>query len=213
MECRADLNHRYGNYSIFYCMIFQSKVADSQTFIMAEMDSTSGHDRQKGFAHPKKLSTRVDLTPMVDLGFLLITFFIFTYHISSPKVMGLKMPADKGDSSTIGESNALTIVTSDNEKVFYYHGSLQPAMQNNRYGYTNYSVLNGIGEIIRAKQIALEKLRPGSRNELMILIKSAVNTRYENVVNLLDEMVINDVKRYAIMDLLASEQIAMNSLR
>ena len=86
-------------------------------------------------------------------------------------------------------------------------------MQNNRYGYTNYSVLNGIGEIIRAKQIALEKLRPGSRNELMILIKPAVNTRYENVVNLLDEMVINDVKRYAIMDLLASEQIAMNSLR
>ena len=105
---------------------------------MAELDIHS--DKRKGFSSPKKLSTRVDLTPMVDLGFLLITFFIFTYHISKPQALNLAMPTEKGDSSTVGESTALTIIPASGNKVFYYHGSLKDALSTGSYGYTNYSL-------------------------------------------------------------------------
>ena len=168
---------------------------------MAELNVSTGNDRYKGFACSKKLSTRVDLTPMVDLGFLLITFFIFTYHMSTPKSMNLVMPTEKGDSSTIGESTSLTILTGRNNNVFYYHGSYNQAMKNGLYGFTNYSLRNGIGDIIRAKQIQLDREKPGKRKELMLIIKPDEGSTYENVVNMLDEVMINNVARYAIVDI------------
>jgi biopolymer transport protein ExbD len=173
---------------------------------MAEVNSSAGADRHQGSVRCKKLSTRVDLTPMVDLGFLLITFFIFTYHISTPQALDLVMPTEKGDSLNIGESTALTIVAADNNKLFYYHGSLEEALQKGLFGFTNYSLYDGVGNIIRAKQIALDKIKPDYRNDLMLVIKPAENARYENLVNILDEVLINDVAHYAIVDITSEEE-------
>lgn len=177
---------------------------------MAEVNDSAGADRHKGFACSKKLSTRVDLTPMVDLGFLLITFFIFTYHMSKPQVMDLYMPTEKGDSSTVGESTALTIIPGNANKIFYYHGSLNIALQKNLFGFTNYSFRGGIGDIIREKQWEMDKTKPGFRSELMLIIKPAEDSRYENLVNVLDEVMINAVPHYAIVDLSGAEKIAIS---
>jgi biopolymer transport protein ExbD len=178
---------------------------------MAELNINTGSDRHKGFACSKKLSTRVDLTPMVDLGFLLITFFIFTYQMSKPKTMALYLPTEKGDSSQTGESTALTVLAGDNNKIFYYHGSLSRAMQSGLYGFTNYSLRDGIGNIIRAKQIALDNMKPGYRKEMMLIIKPAEDSKYENVINILDEVLINDVLHYAIEDITKEDKTAMTT--
>lgn len=180
---------------------------------MAEIITSAGADRHKGFACSKKLSTRVDLTPMVDLGFLLITFFIFTYHMSTPKTMDLFMPTEKGDSSNVGETTALTVLTGDNNTIFYYHGSFDEAMKNGLYGFTNYSLRDGIGDIIRAKQVALDKIKPGLRKDMMLIIKPAEATSYENVVNMLDEVMINAVSHYAIVDIGPAERDVMANKR
>lgn len=170
---------------------------------MAEINVPAAGGNKAGVRRSKKLSTRVDLTPMVDLGFLLITFFIFTTSMSSPKTMKLAMPKD-GEETPVGQSTALTVIPLGGNKIFYYHGDLTNALQTNAYGITNYSVSDGLGNVVRTKQAALDKI--GKRKDLMIMIKPTHESNYQNVVNVLDEMLINDVKHYAVVDLAPVEK-------
>src|SRR4029453_5017013 len=88
-----------------------------------------GHKKGPGVKKAKKLSTHLDMTPMVDLGFLLITFFIFTTTMSSPTTMELYMPKDTDkdeDQNKAKESGALTIMLGKNNVVYYYEGQLLP---------------------------------------------------------------------------------------
>src|SRR5207342_2642059 len=92
---------------------------------MAEMDTSSGggHKKGPGVKRSKKLSTRVDLTPMVDLGFLLITFFIFTTTMSLPKSMKINLPADSSNPNLSPESGTITLIPSGNNHLFFYEGT------------------------------------------------------------------------------------------
>src|SRR6201990_108451 len=94
---------------------------------MAEMDTSGGghHKKGPGVKKSKKQSTRVDLTPMVDLGFLLITFFIFTTTMSQPTAMKLNLPKDTDkpdEQNKLKESAALTVMPGKNNNVYYYEG-------------------------------------------------------------------------------------------
>jgi biopolymer transport protein ExbD len=171
---------------------------------MAEINIPAASGNKPGVRRSKKHSTRVDLTPMVDLGFLLITFFIFTTSMSSPKVMKLVMPDDKGDGTVVGESTALTVIPLKDDKIFYYHGELGEALKTNAYGVTNYSITDGLGQIVRQKQAALDKM--GKRKDLMLMVKPSGESNYQQLVNILDEVLINEVKHYAIMDLTTEEK-------
>jgi len=180
---------------------------------MAEINSVAGNNRHKaGARRSKKLSTKVDLTPMVDLGFLLITFFIFTTSMTTPKAMKLYLPAGEAAEMPAGESTALTIIPVSSNKVFYYHGDLAAALQHNAYGTTTFSINNGIGDIIREKQRALNKNPKYAAKDLMLIIKPAVDARYQNVVAALDEVLINDLKHYAFVDLDVVEKSTLKKL-
>src|SRR5918911_522268 len=99
---------------------------------MADIDVSggdSGHKKGPGVKKAKKLSTRVDMTPMVDLGFLLITFFIFTATLSTPNTMRLIMPKDEKDpekQTEVKQSGALTILMGKGNGLYYYEGQLEP---------------------------------------------------------------------------------------
>src|SRR5215470_11394573 len=99
---------------------------------MAQIDGggdSGGHKKGPGVKKAKRLSTRVDMTPMVDLGFLLITFFIFTTTMSSPKALNLNMPKDTKKEEELNkakESGALTIMLGKDNAVYFYEGQLAP---------------------------------------------------------------------------------------
>src|SRR5436190_10953501 len=103
---------------------------------MASIDpggGDSGHKKGPGVKKAKRLSTRVDMTPLVDLGFLLITFFIFTTTMSTPSTMDLYMPKDTEkdeDQNKAKESGALTVMMSKDNHIYYYEGKLAPDASN-----------------------------------------------------------------------------------
>lgn len=180
---------------------------------MAEINTDAGHNRRKGgVRRSKKLSTKVDLTPMVDLGFLLITFFIFTTSMSQPKAMKLVLPAGENKETEAPTSTALTIIPISDNKVFYYHGQLDEALQTNSYGVTNFAINNGIGDIFRQKQAALSHSTKFTKADLMLIIKPTADARYQNIVAVLDEVLINDLKHYAFVELEPIEKETLNKL-
>jgi len=168
---------------------------------MGEINTTAGADRHGGAIHKnKKLSTKVDLTPMVDLGFLLITFFMVSMTWSKPKTMQFYSPAD-GPPTKYPESATLTVIPCDRGRVFYYHGQLEDALQNGNYGFTSYHVMDGIGNTIRQKQQQMEHTRKGFANEMTLIIHPVAQSNYQNIVNLLDEVVINAIPHHVLNDL------------
>lgn len=166
---------------------------------MAEMDTSSGggHKKGPGVKKSKKLSTRVDLTPMVDLGFLLITFFIFTTTMSSPTAMKLFMPKDADnpeDQNKAKESGALTIMLGKDNNVFYYEGILDPAGAN--FKSSNFKEI---------RDVIINKKKTTNPEDFVVVIKPNEESKYKNVIDILDEMAINEVKRYAMVDIAESE--------
>ena len=191
---------------------------------MSSID-TSGdggsHKKGPGVKKAKKLSTRVDMTPMVDLGFLLITFFIFTTTMSSPTSMDLFMPKDtdkKEEQNKVKQSGALTIMLGNENQVYYYEGELKPDASNFKT-----TTFNGIRDIIINKKKEVIKnhqhdskcqevwIKHGGDKtycldqDLMIIIKPDTGATFKNTVDILDEMTINEIKRFAMVDLFKDE--------
>lgn len=186
----------------------------------------SGHKKGPGVKKAKKLSTRVDMTPMVDLGFLLITFFIFTTTMSSPKAMNLNMPKDTKNQDELNkakESGALTIMLGKDNGVYYYEGQLAPDGSN--FKTATFKTIRD--EIINKRQDVMknhvhdsncEKLKEDAKKagdpnwetadldrDFVVVIKPDQDATYRNTVDMLDEMTINDVKRYAMVDITPQE--------
>ena len=161
---------------------------------MAEMDTSGGgHKKGPGVKKGKKLSTRVDLTPMVDLGFLLITFFIFTTTMSQPTAMRLFLPKDTDkpeEQNKAKESGALTLLLGKNDVVYYYEGILAPDASNFK--------TSSFKEI---RDVIIRKKKSTDPKDFVVVIKPDEESSYKNTVDILDEMTINDVKRYAMVDI------------
>ncbi|MEO5685667.1 MAG: biopolymer transporter ExbD [Chitinophagaceae bacterium] len=162
---------------------------------MAEMDTSGGggHKKGPGVKKAKKLSTRIDLTPMVDLGFLLITFFIFTTTMSQPTAMKLNLPKDTDkpeEQNKVKESGVLTLLLGKNDRVYYYEGTLAPDASN--FKTSNFKEIRS--EI-------MSKKKSTNPEDFVVVIKPDKDCSYKNVVDMLDEMLINDVKRYATVEI------------
>jgi len=174
---------------------------------MAEMDVSSGG--KKGGTKGKKLSTRVDLTPMVDLGFLLITFFIFTTTMAKPKTMEIIMPVKPKPNdpppNKVKDYTALTLLLGKDNKIYYYQGigSDSAKIELTTFG------PDGLRDVIIKKKAYVNNYKQehagekgvDPKDETTILIKPDTNSTYADMVNALDEMQINGIETYALIDI------------
>lgn len=185
-----------------YGIFFEQYLNENQ--VMIEIANTTNNGRRAG-TRPKKHTPKTDMTPMVDLGFLLISFFVITTELSKPMTTNLNMPAD-GPPTDLGESGALTVLLGKANALFYYHGDWNKAAETKTIAKTGFSPNGGIGDVIRQKQKWLdEHNRQEGRNGLMLLIKPGPDANYENVVDMIDQALINNVQKYAIVKMLPGE--------
>ena len=162
--------------------------------IQQQADSGKG-----GKKRAKKMSTKIDMTPMVDLAFLLLTFFMLTSTFNKPNVMQLTMPVKEKnpeEQSQIKASDAFTIIMGEANKLYYYEGLLAADVK------PELKVSDYSAEGIR--KVLLERQRRNPKT--VILIKPDDKSNYKNMVDILDEMNITDQKKYALVDISKADQ-------
>ena len=190
---------------------------------MASID-TGGDGGQKkgpGVKKAKKLSTRVDMTPMVDLGFLLITFFVFTATMNEPTTLDLNMPKDikdKKEQTEVKESGVLSVMLGKDDVVYYYEGKL--AEDGSNFKSTDFKGIRDV--IINKRKDVMDRYVPDpaceakmskegkpisncADKDFVVIIKPSKDATYKNTVDILDEMTINQVRTYAMVKIFDQE--------
>jgi biopolymer transport protein ExbD len=155
---------------------------------------------KKAILHPLK----IDMTPMVDLGFLLITFFVITAELSEPRSINLNMPRDSKVKSELGNSYALTVIAGK-DRHFYYHGNWNEANERNEvFSFSsNLELRYVINEKLR--KLDSDAVFKEGRDGMMLLLKPTEYTSYKTLVDILDEILITGVKKHAIVKLSPDE--------
>ncbi len=147
----------------------------------------------------KKNAVDIDMTPMTDLAFLLLTFFMLTTTFNNPQAMELVMPLKQDEDKqeeqvqAIKESKAMSIVLSSNDRIFWYMGLTDPEINETRFNGNE-----GIRNTLIKQNATIE--------DLVVLIKPDIDSQYKNLVDILDEMNVNGIRRYAIVDINEEDQ-------
>ena len=162
---------------------------------MAEIETKRSNEKKKRL---NKKSTRVDLTPMVDLGFLLLTFFVFTTALSTPMAMNLIMPDDKIPTvnDPVCESCVLTVLLDEGNRIKYYEGAAENNPPVKETGFAH----EQIREVLMQKKAEVEKVR-GNADQFILIIKSAPGSNFKNFVDIADEVTICQIKKYYVDEL------------
>ena len=194
---------------------------------MAEIVQEESH-KGKGKRKAKKHGTHIDMTPMVDLACLLLTFFMLTTAFNKPKVMEVIMPEKPKDNEKppeLDKDRALNIILVENDKVLWYIGIAEPGktvlaeadfskegirkvlLQRNKQLFTNIAKMNK--DIIEGKlklstdsaQGRIKRFYKADKFGPIVLIKAADGVKYRNIVDIIDEMAITNIARYSLVDI------------
>jgi biopolymer transport protein ExbD len=167
---------------------------------MAQVPEAGDSGKGGGKKRAKKMSTALDMTPMVDLAFLLLTFFMLTTTFNKPQTMEINMPVkpdNEEEQIALKASNAMTIILGENDKLYYYFGLGDPA-ENPELVETDYSA-NGIRKVLISPKVK-------SNDKMTVMIKPMDKSRYKNVVDILDELKITDTKKFALVEIAPTDK-------
>ncbi|MBI3501847.1 MAG: biopolymer transporter ExbD [Bacteroidetes bacterium] len=204
---------------------------------MAEIiDGGGGGHGKHQKKRAKKHAARVDMTPMVDLGFLLLTFFVLTTQFSKPKTMEINMPVkpkDTSNSMKVDTTTLTLLLTDKQEKVFYYYGKFK--MDPSIVKTTDYS-REGIRKVFRDmnksvrekiktlkekfmhhemadttyKRLAIET--KSAKEARFVIVKADEKAKYKSIIDIIDELNVADVGKYALVDISPPEIMLLKQM-
>ena len=179
---------------------------------MADVDSGGGgggRGRKGGGSKTKKKSTRIDMTAMVDVAFLLLTFFVLTAVIQDSAIMSLTMPPKAPDVEEeekrvkVDEEKIVTLILEEDDKITWYQGITNPELKT-----ADYDPDKGLRQVVldhlrfKPRLCRDEKRKYGQETpdcwDPIFIIKPRYNSAYGNLVDVLDEMAITEAPKYAI---------------
>ncbi|SDW96227.1 ExbD/TolR family protein [Flavobacterium degerlachei] len=168
---------------------------------MAELNTGDDGGGKGGKVRSKKSNAKVDLTAMVDLAFLLITFFMLTTTLSKPQSMSLGLPDKDDDPSKnkdikVDENRTMTVLLGENNKLVYYMGLLATPIggpKDMAFG------KDGIRKELLSRKVSVVEYTGSKDKGMIVIIKPSKKSKYKNLVDILDEMAITGVETYAIV--------------
>ena len=177
---------------------------------MAELNTGDGGGKKGGKVRSKKSNSKVDLTAMVDLAFLLITFFMLTTTLSKPQSMPLGLPDLEDDPTDkpikVDENRTMTVMLGDNDKMVYYMGLLASPIA----GPTDISYgKEGIRKELMKRKKSVVEYTGDKDKGLIVIIKPSKKSNYRNLVDILDEMAIVGVPSNAIVNDFSPEELKL----
>jgi biopolymer transport protein ExbD len=202
---------------------------------MAEIIQDEG-GKKKGKKRAKKHGTHIDMTPMVDLACLLLTFFMLTTAFSKPKVMEIVLPERKKDNKNqpeISKGRVVNLILTTDDKIYWYNGLADPRkpplptlnvtdfskdgvrkliLDRNknlfaRIDSLNTGVIEGTTKVPKdSVKNVIKRMKREDKLGPIVLIKSDENVKYKDFVMIIDEMAITNVAIYSVTDLNAVEK-------
>ncbi len=152
---------------------------------MAAVESGQPRAHGKGKKHKKRrLGVRVDMTPMVDVAFLLLTFFMLTTVFSKPQTMEITLPPDEKTTVEVAESNLLTLRLKADGTISYNIGTEKPVVLS----------------FNQVRPLLLE--RSAANPRLITLVKVDREGTYKMLVDIMDELNLANITRFSIAPML-----------
>lgn len=186
----------------------------------------------------KKMTVRVDFTPMVDMNMLLITFFMLCTSLSKPQTMEISMPSNdksitEAQQSKVKASQAITLLLGDHNKLYYYDGepnykdytslketTYQPDGLRDMLLNRNRAAVNEVNKLKQQKielkiseedfMQKLSEIKSG-KNTPTVILKATDAASYKNLIDALDEMQICDIGKYVITDLADADKFLIKN--
>jgi biopolymer transport protein ExbD len=157
---------------------------------MAGGDVAESKSHSKGKKHKKgrRMGVRIDMTPLVDVAFLLLTFFMFTTSMSRPQTMEINLPPDKDVKVEVAESNLMTLRVNDKGDVFWSMGIESPKRIDQK----------------ELRGFLRDKL--ASNPKLIVVLKIDRAGKYNQMVNLIDEINLSNITRFSLAPMLDADK-------
>lgn len=135
----------------------------------------------------KRHAIHMDMTPMVDLAFLLLTFFILTVTLNHAYILKIEKTVDEDNAPAppVKAERVITVILGAKDKVYWYHGVQDPLLER-----TDFKE-NGIRKVLLEKNKQIPNM--------VLLVKPSAASRYKNLVDILDEIENAKIEHYYIV--------------